>query len=420
MIPYDYRPGIGRIYRTRKRSILESEHFTVEQKKEFVFNRVKAIAVYAFNNIPFYKELYQNNGINPESLKTFDELDSLPIITKADLQSVPLEFRSFGIKGRLLENTGGSSGHPLELYIEPNSVGHEWAHMHYIWKKLGFKQSDLKVVFGGRADVENVVQYDSARHQFNVDIYSGWQSVADKLLQIFDKYSPKYLHGYPSSIFDFMIWLDNNNHPLLPIMRNHIKGMFLGSELPSPHLRSTTEKILDCKSISWYGHTERSILAYEESAPGIYSPFVTYGFAEMIDDGRLICTSYYNRASPLIRYDTGDRIEGNLNHGLLESFTISDGREGEYVLDKLGNKIFLTGLVFGRHHRLFDIARHIQIYQPRIGAVVVLVTPRDELTPEDASEYFDTSNVQLDFEFRVIAEPIRTKVGKVPLLVKNV
>lgn len=68
---------------------------------------------------------------------------------------------------------GGSSGEPLEFYVEPNSVGHEWAHMHSIWAQVGFKQSHLRIVFGGRSNVKNVVQYDLARHQINVDLYSG-------------------------------------------------------------------------------------------------------------------------------------------------------------------------------------------------------------------------------------------------------
>src|SRR5690606_33596347 len=144
-----------------------------------------------------------------------------------------------------------------------------------------------------------------------------------------------------------------------------------GSELPSPLLRETVEKLLGCSSVSWYGHTERAILAYEKEGSATYYPFFTYGFAEALDEGRLVCTSYYNRASPLIRYDTGDRVDPVVNDGLLDKFKISNGREGDFIIDKLGNKIFLTGLIFGRHHELFESARHIQIYQPATGIAEV-------------------------------------------------
>lgn len=418
-IPYGYRPGVSGIYRKRSDEMKKAENSDIESVKGFVFERVKEIAVYAFHNVPFYSELYRNYGVNPEKFKTFKDLRSLPVITKEELQNVPLNYRSSKVAGRTLVNTGGSSGKPLEFYVEPNSVGHEWAHMHSIWAQVGFKQSHLRIVFGGRSNVKNVVQYDSARHQINVDLYSGWQSIADTLLKVFYKYNPKYLHGYPSSIFDFVIWLDVNKHPLLDVFRQNIHGMLLGSELPSPALRKVAEQLLGCPSVSWYGHTERSVLAGEQGAQGTYYPFITYGFAECLDDGNLICTSYYNRASPLIRYDTGDCIEPDANEGLLNSFKISKGRDGEFVIDKLGNKIFLTGLVFGRHHPLFDYSRHIQIHQPKAGIAIVLVVPREKMSPEAAATLFDSSNVELDLVFKIIPEPIRTKAGKIPLLVKQ-
>lgn len=421
-IPYDFRPGLARIYRERKKDIQCLKSKTTDDQKKYIFENVRKISLYAFSSIPFYQKLYAEAGVNPNNLRTFADLKEIPVITKADLQKVDLEYRSAELPDRSIVNTGGSSGNPLELYIEPRSIPHEWAHMHHIWAKLGFKQSDLKIVFGGRADVHNLVEYDSARHQLSLDIYSGWSAIADRLLAIYDRYKPKYLHGYPSSIFDFVIWLDINQHPLLPVLRKHIKGIFLGSEYPSPDVRQQVESLLDCKSVSWYGHTERSVLAYEKSEYGNYYPFLSYGFAEAIEDNdgsRLICTSYYNHASPLIRYDTGDLIEPSINDGILESFRIQNGRNGEFIIDNKGNKIFLTGLIFGRHHQLFDHARHIQIHQSQPGRAVVLVVPRSTITPQAASELFDSSNVSLDFDFKILEEPKRTPAGKVPLLVKE-
>src|SRR5690554_5348220 len=192
-VPYGRRPGIGRVYSKRTNDILLANSFLVGQKKEYAYRRVKNIAVYAKKNVPFYTELYRAADVQPERFKCFDDILNLPVITKEQLQKVPLEYRSSKVPARSLVNTGGSSGQPLEFFIEPSSVGHEWAHMHHIWRGLGFKQSDMKVVFGGRANVRKVVQYDSARHQLSVDLYSGWPRIADRLLEVYNRYSPKYL-----------------------------------------------------------------------------------------------------------------------------------------------------------------------------------------------------------------------------------
>lgn len=417
-IPYEFRPGIAPVYRERKAEICALQEYDSLAKQKFVVDRVRNVAIHACENIPFYRDIYKKAGFDPREIRALADISAIPVITKSILQEVPIEYRSYSGKGRSLVNTGGSSGQPLEFFIEQSSVGHEWAHMHHIWSGLGFRQHHLKVVFGGRSDLKKTAQYDSARHQINVNIYSGWSDVASALSKVYERLKPSYLHGYPSSIFDFILWLHENEHPLLGVMRESVKGIFLGSEFPSPRLREQVENLLKCKSVSWYGHTERSVLAYESDGYGTYYPFLTYGYAEECD-GRLICTSYYNRASPLIRYDTGDFIEPEKEGGLLLSFKISQGREGEFIVDSQGNKVFLTALIFGRHHELFNHARHVQVYQPSPGRAKILVTPRGELNIDDAEKFFDSSNVKVEFEFVVISKPVRTAAGKVPLLVKE-
>lgn len=423
LVPYSFRPGIAGVYRRRNKEIEYIATATKDQKQAYVFERIKKIAAYSYDKIPFYRELYKGANVNPHRFGSFFDLRELPVITKADLQKVPIEYRSSVSKKGILVNTGGSSGQPLDFFIEPSSVGHEWAHMHHIWKSLGFKQSDIKVVFAGRSALRDVVEYDSARHQMSVDIYRGWEVIADKLYSLFCKFSPKYLHGYPSSIFDFVYWLDSNDHPLLNVLREKVEGIFLGSEHPAPEARRQVESLLGCKSVSWYGHTERSVLAWESEYKDVYTPFLSYGFAETVDEGeeagRLVCTGYYNYISPLIRYDTGDLVDSNVSEGFLESFRIKNGREGDFIVDKAGNKIFLTALIFGRHHKLFEQASHIQVRQVRPGVAEILIVPRGELTAGAASVLFDSSNVLLDFFFKIISEPMRTPAGKVPLLVRE-
>ena len=420
-VPFDYRPGVGQVYRRRKAQIASFAALCPKQQKQEVFERVKLIASFAYNNVPFYTKLYREAQVDPARFSSFADLVDLPIVDKSMLQAVPLEQRSFAKTGRYIVNTGGSSGSTLAFYIEPTSVGHEWAHMHTIWRRLGFKQSDLRVVFGGRSDVRNIVMYDSARNQFNVDIYAGWQVIADRLLEIYERFQPPYLHGYPSSIFDFVQWLSDYNHPLLGTMRRRVRGMFLGSEFPAPQPRQSAETLLGCSSISWYGHTERAILAYEAREHGIYEPLQTYGFAETVrgeSGSRLISTAYYNQATPLVRYDTGDIVDGDEPDGLLRSFIVCEGRSGEFVIDAYGNKVYLTALVFGRHHKCFNYCSHIQLKQERPGHVIVFGVGRTGASAHQLSEDFDSTNVALNFEFRLAAEPFRTSAGKVPLLVR--
>ncbi|MCG7555758.1 hypothetical protein [Pseudoalteromonas sp. Of11M-6] len=422
-IPYANRPSIGSIYSARQKELAHFDSLGMDGKKEFIFERVKSIAIYAYENIDFYRFFYDKHNFDPLILTCFDDIEKIPVLSKADLQQFSIEERTNRNVKSYIENTGGSSGNPLDLAIEPSSVGHEWGHMHMIWSALGFKQNELRVVFSGRSNLTECIQYDSARHQLNVDIYRSWEEIADELLKQFSHFKPRFLHGYPSAIFDFVLWLETSGHPLLAILEMSIDGMMLGSEFPNPTLRLKVESLLSCKSVSWYGHTERAVLAGELEGKGEYVPLQTYGFAEAVNMAgvtNLVSTSYYNKAHPLIRYNTEDIIEPSICEGMMTSFTISQGRNGEFILDESGNKIFLTALIFGRHHKLFDYCSSIQVYPVRSGEAVILFTLRRDLEGKDPKELFDTKNVKIQFSFIEVEKPYQSVSGKTPLLVKKI
>ena len=55
------------------------------------------------------------------------------------------------------------------------------------------------------------------------------------------------------------------------------------------------------------------------------------------------------------------------------------------------------------------------------GYATVLYVPKNDL-PENfsASEYFDSEGLDVEFEFKQISSPIRTKSGKVLLKVRDI
>ncbi len=418
-IPYGMRPVTSGVYRARTTEIAAVDSMDVEQKRAFVFERVRAVAAFAAQNVDFYTDLYRAEGFEVESLREFDDLDQIPIVTKDMLREYELERRSAPASGRYLENTGGSSGSPLAFYVTPSSVGHEWAHLHAIWNKLGYRQSSIKLTFSGRNVGRTPVQYDALRHNFFVNIYEPNARVAEALTEVLTTTKIEFIQGYPSAIYDFACYCQSDAPELQAALANTVRGTMLNSEYPAPVYRDKIESVFSADSVSWYGHTERAVLAWEKSDKFVYNPFLSYGFAESIasgDDGtsKLVATSYYNMASPFVRYDCGDEISPvTLTDGILEQFRVEAGREGDYIVDKGGKRIALTGLIFGRHHKVFNQARFLQIAQDEAGKATLYVTG-DERTcqPSELPSQFDLSNTDIDFEFRQIDSPILTSGGK--------
>ncbi len=238
------------------------------------------------------------------------------------------------------------------------------------------------------------------------------------------KYRIRYLHGYPSVIYDFACYCEEGRPAWVAALRSMLRGAFPGSEFPHPVYRDKIESVFGIPSVSWYGYTERTILAWEAGDRYCYVPFHTYGFAEAVQNpstGRmtLVGTSYYSNASPFIRYDTGDEVEVVASEGgLLRAFRITGGRQGDYVIDRSGKRISLTGLVFGRHHKIFGKARFVQVTQNQPGKVVFVITPKSQLLSGDLLRSdFDLAGIDMEFACLVVDSPILSPMGKVLLKV---
>lgn len=239
---------------------------------------------------------------------------------------------------------------------------------------------------------------------------------------LFERYPISFFQGYPSSIYNFLREIETvaDDH-LRDLIRKKIRCCLFSSEYPLPYMTKyiRTDWMLDY--ISWYGHSEMCILAYEDKQEGSYLPLLTYGLAEVCN-GILCGTSYNNFDMPLIRYSTGDFVEGKVDEtGLLRSFVVTQGRSGDYVQDTNGRHLSLTALIFGRHHLIFNYADYVQVYQRVAGELTILVTlkPGKNLPQADMSKMFDTRDANFQFSFRTLKEPILTKSGKLKLLVSD-
>lgn len=391
-------------------------------KKESAFNEIYELVSRAAENIPFYRSHYKNNGFDYKTLKNFDDLSLIPIVRKEDLQKFLLKDRLFPSSKGIVANTGGTSGQPLELVLDPNAYAQEWSHMHTIWETLDYKTSSAKLTLRGMNLGSKPIKYNFIHNEFQVNAYCDFDLVVKSLNKTLDKYKIEYLHGYPSAIYEFIKLLKNNAPEVLDKLLTNLKGVFFGSEYPAPIYRTYIEDILNVPTISWYGHTEMAVLAREKSEPFVYYPFQSYGFTESVEiDGKqhLVGTTIHNKVGPLIRYDTGDLIEPiSYKDGILESFKVAEGRIGEFVIDTNGRSIPLTALIFGRHHKLFEVADFVQVHQETPGDLIVIVTTqRDDI---NCDALFDAEGVNMNIEFKLVKQPYKTKSGKVSLLVKDI
>ena len=80
--------------------------------------RIQKVARYASRTVPHYRELFKSLGIDPHEIRTADDLDRLPLVSKAELGKAPKRFVSESRRGcrAVPFDTSGTTG--LRLRIE--------------------------------------------------------------------------------------------------------------------------------------------------------------------------------------------------------------------------------------------------------------------------------------------------------------
>jgi phenylacetate-CoA ligase len=418
-VPFTLR--LGPTYWRSYKLIAKSIHSVPAVELKEQFEKLCDLVRFASSNIPFYRDFYHKAGFSADQLKTWDDWQQVPVITKSDLQGVALADRSLHDKKGLKINTGGTSGQPLDFYLDRQAFAREWAHMHYIWKARGYQPQHLKLTFRGKHfDTAKPLRYNAVHNEYVVNASVPMSQVVEAVAQLPRTSVVRWLHGYPSLVAEFAHFLEQMPEVKVAEFRSRLFGVLLGSEFPAPIYRSVIERVLSNNVVSWYGHSEMALLA-RETTTNVYESLPTYGYTEAVsgnsnNEHRLVCTSLHNRVHPFIRYDTGDLIEPVSRHRCALSFRITEGRFGDFVYDRQGNRHALTAIIFGRHHPVFDQLQHLQVREEAPGRVTLVVTPHEANVDEsNLWEGFDLSDLDIKWSIEIVKEPVRTAAGKIRL-----
>lgn len=417
-VPFGLR--LGRGYWTHRNRIAAYERLTPAAAEAWTITRLRRLVAEAVANVPFYREAFLRLGLMPEEIRTLADFRCLPIVTKEDFRSVPLNQRQHG-KG-LSVNTGGTSGEPLVFQVERSAFAREWAHMHRLWYARGYRKEHLKLTLRGKHFPRGrVLAYNAVHNELVVNASIPMDEVLAAVLE-WDFAPIRWIHGYPSLVSEFANVVAHGPSSQVERLRARLFGVLLGSEYPASVYRGAISKYLSVNVVSWYGHSEMAVLAGEE-AEGLYRALPTYGFAEAVPTEReghfrLISTSFDNSIHPFIRYDTGDIISvaSETHEGLL--FGILDGRVGDFVHDRFGRRHSLTAILFGRHHKAFADVAHVQLVELAPGRIRLLITPNHAAADPDAIKAgFDFSDLAIEWDVCLLTAPIRRPNGKITLKV---
>jgi phenylacetate-CoA ligase len=98
------------------------KHLDVEQIRQLQFPRFVTLLNSAYRNVPMYQELYDTHDFKPASVKRYEDIDTVPVLTKQFIRSHAVQDRIDKTRSGsnvLIETTSGSTGEPSEIWTDP-------------------------------------------------------------------------------------------------------------------------------------------------------------------------------------------------------------------------------------------------------------------------------------------------------------
>lgn len=385
---------LGRAFREQLAFANEAQHWSSEQVAEWQFERIRRIVRIAAERSPFYRKRYGDIGIRFTDLKSLDDIRNLPTIDKSTIREhgeamLTIPKSSAGID---YVTTGGSGGEPMGFYIGAERSAIEYAYLVASWQRAGFDANAVQAVFRGQVVTPD---RNGLRHSYDAVLrrhyYSNFHMTDENMARYLDHLATIgdcYLHVYPSSMATLTRYLDRASRKLPA----NVRGILAGSEIVYDADRAATEQTTGLRYFSWYGHSEKLVLAAECELSSVYHVWPTYGYCELIDEngnavtetggrGEIVGTGFINRAMPFIRYRTGDyaTLAGlhckacGRDHMLLTD--IQGHRTQETLICADGSEISWTAV--NVHDRTFDGVRRFQFRQTQPGKATLRLVPGD-------------------------------------------
>ncbi len=283
-----------------------------DQYEAFMENRKKEIVDFHLTHNPLYRKL-----VGSEDWKW----EELPVMKKSDFQQ-PLPERlseGYSSKDVFINKTSGSSGDPFVFAKDKFCHALIWANIQrrWNWHGIDFNHSFQARFYGMPLDfISNlklrIKDFFSNRYRFNIFDFS--ETAMDRMINVFRAKKFDYINGYTNSIVLLAKHLKSKNIILKDICPT-LKICISTSEMLFDDDRKLLEKWFGIPVINEYGSAELDIMAFEDRQK-IWCVNSETLFIEILDhqnnvlpyghEGRIVVTSLYNKAHPMIRYDVGD------------------------------------------------------------------------------------------------------------------
>ena len=371
-----------------------SQWLSPAQLAELQWRKLTALIGHCWEQVPYYRQRWQEIGFEPGDLKSMEDYARLPVLTKADIRTHFDQLKARSLQQQLLyKATGGSTGEPLHFGYTRESYERRTAVM---WRGYGWTGATLgrralylwggAVGNQGRAAEFKERLYHAAFHRRMLNCFLMREDNMSAYADAIEAYRPEVIVAYVDPVFRLSRWLLSQGRSI------HGVGVVLGA---AEALHDFQKPIIEAafpgsKAYNTYGCREFMLIACETDDRDGMLVNADHLVVELVnaspggdgcETGDLAITDLHNLGMPFIRYVNGDvatrkgpwRSAGSRGLPRLERI---EGRRLDAIRTTDGN--VLPGEFFP--HMLKDVAgvRRFQVVQDSLDHFTLNIVPGAE------------------------------------------
>lgn len=358
----------------------------------------------------FYAEYLKDFGEEEISQNPYQVISQLPLMDKETLRvnSRRIHQKVKGHKEQL-KRTGGSTGEPLEYYLDTKSVSQTWGFTLHCWNEIAcHNPGDPYVTIAGDSLGSTHSSYKRRVYHFlqnayhlNIDDLENNEFRMPKRFR-----DSKLLFGYPSMIYH-TVKKNKGFRDYLP----SLKAVFTTSEQLLPGVRSDIESILNVPVIDMYGANDGGLISCEDSRQnGFHYNCLNVFIEQEPSSGELLLTNLNSWTFPFVRYKVGDIAEkveqpgGQADESLFPRIIGLKGRTRDIIRLPTGG--VLHGSQFNKIFFCFPVIKQYRILQKKDFNLTITVLEADGVQADLEKIKIDIEELtagELEIEIQTVA-----------------
>jgi phenylacetate-CoA ligase len=296
----------------------EAECMPLKEKEKLQLNLLKKVVERAYENVPYYKNLFDNLKLKPDDIKSLKDIEKLPFTTKSDLRDA-YPFGMFAVPEEEIIEVHTSSG----TTGKPTVSGYTLKDLE-IWGEVMGRA--LTMAGAGKKDkIQNCYGY--GLFTGGLGVHYGTQTIGatvipisagntQRQIEIMEDFKTSIITCTPSYALYLAEVLEKNG---VDIKNLNLKAGVFGAEMWTEEMRKSIEERLNISALNIYGLTEiigPGVAQECEEKNGLHI-FEDHFYPEIIDPnteetlgegerGELVLTTLTRDGMPIIRFRTKD------------------------------------------------------------------------------------------------------------------